>query len=168
VGPSKVSTPELDDVDAGWDGEDEEEEDIDAGWGDTGESNDAEDPGKARLRGRSPEQRAALSARALARKERSRAKAAEKAERRKSRASAAAAKQKKSSRTPRVRSETVERDEAPQKDAREDQEVSPRARDGTARTLDRSPSARRPAWVLPLLAALLAVAIGAALLAWAR
>lgn len=162
-----MSTPALDDVDAGWDDE-EEEDDVDAGWGDADESNDQADPGKARFSGLTPEQRAALSARALARKERSRAKAAEKAERRKSRASAAAAKQKKSSRTARVRSETVERGEAPRKDAREDLEVLPRAREGTARTSDRPPRARRGWPVLALLAALLAVAVGAALLAWTR
>ena len=89
VGASKAKMPELDELDSGW--EDEEEDDaLDAGW----EDPEAEDePAPA---GMTPEEREAREARAAARKERLRAKAAEKAERRKARASAAAAKQKKS------------------------------------------------------------------------
>jgi arylsulfatase A-like enzyme len=90
VGTSKAKTSELDDVDAGWE-DDEDDQGVDAGWDEPEEPPEPEPP-----QGWTPEQREARAARAAARKERLRAKAAEKAERRKARAATAAARQKKS------------------------------------------------------------------------
>jgi hypothetical protein len=94
VGESKAKASELEEVDSGWD-DDDEDEDIDAGWGDPDapEEPEADEP---EPKGLTPEEREARAVRAAARKERQRAKAAEKAARRKARASSAAAKQKKS------------------------------------------------------------------------
>ncbi|HEY5242303.1 MAG TPA: hypothetical protein VIJ22_12580, partial [Polyangiaceae bacterium] len=72
---SKAKTPDLDDVDSGW--EDDEDEDLDGGWEDP---EDAEAPA---AQGLTPEEREARATRAAARKDRLRAKAAEKADRRK-------------------------------------------------------------------------------------
>ena len=93
-------SPDLDDLDSGWDDEaEDEEEDVDAGWGDG--PPEPEEPAPV---GETPEQRVArlarIAARAEERKQRQRAKAAEKAERRRARAAAGAAKQKKSARKP--------------------------------------------------------------------
>lgn len=90
MGTSKAKAPEVDDVDAGWEVE-EDDQGVDAGWDEPEEPPEPEPP-----QGWTPEQREARAARAAARKERLRAKAAEKAERRKARAATAAAKQKKS------------------------------------------------------------------------
>jgi cobalamin biosynthesis Mg chelatase CobN len=103
VGESQKKASDLDELDAGWEDEDEDEDDeqddIDAGWGDPDaidalvDRQEAEETGSRTL---SPEEREARAARVAARKERLRAKAAAKAERRKARASEAASKQKKS------------------------------------------------------------------------
>jgi cobalamin biosynthesis Mg chelatase CobN len=98
------------DLDAGWDDDEEEDdedlEELDSGWEDVEpQGGDAAPDAQRRPRKKrdvrparelTPEELAAREARAAARKERHRAKAAEKAERRKARASTAAAKQKKS------------------------------------------------------------------------
>src|SRR5271170_2089364 len=97
------ASPDLDDLDSGWDDEaEDEEEDVDAGWGDgPPEPEEPEEPAPV---GETPEERVArlarIAARAEERKQRQRAKAAEKADRRKARAASAAAKQKKSARKP--------------------------------------------------------------------
>jgi cobalamin biosynthesis Mg chelatase CobN len=88
---------EDDDLDSGWD--DEDEESVDSGW-DEGLAADDEtrpqgDERRAPRRVLTPEEREALAARNAARKDRQRAKAAEKTDRRKARAAAASAKQKK-------------------------------------------------------------------------
>lgn len=86
-------SPEVDELDSGWEDEEEEEadDDIDSGWdaGVTGAPRATAAPATPRL---TPEEH---DARAARRKERLRAKAIEKAERRKARAGVAAAKQKK-------------------------------------------------------------------------
>jgi cobalamin biosynthesis Mg chelatase CobN len=98
------------DLDAGWDDDEEEDdedlEELDSGWEDVEPQGGDAAPGEQRgprkkrdvrpVRDLTPEELAAREARAAARKERHKAKAAEKAERRKARASTAAAKQKKS------------------------------------------------------------------------
>jgi hypothetical protein len=89
VSNAKANPGDLDDIDAGWEAEDEgEADDIDAGWDTAGAPPDS-DPRAVAM---TAEERAD---RAAARKERQRVKAAEKAERRKARASAATTKQKK-------------------------------------------------------------------------
>jgi hypothetical protein len=104
VSEAKAKAADIDELDAGWDGEGDgdDDEDLDAGWDHaedpeqadgSGEEQDADEP---EPRGLTPEERIARAALMLERKERQRAKAATKAERRKARASKGAAKQKKS------------------------------------------------------------------------
>jgi hypothetical protein len=168
VGAPEAKIPELDDVDAGWEDDEEDDESLDSGW---------EDPEAAdgpALQGLTPEEREARTARAAARKERQRVKAAEKAERRKARASAAAAKQKRSA--PRVASARSQR--MPER-------AAPRESEGTTsddavdeelavRAPERAPVARRATgpsfdWrrVMPFVV-ILVVAVGVALYLWKR
>jgi hypothetical protein len=96
VGASKAKTPDVDDLDAGWE---DEEDDLDSGWGDTEEADEPEPPDEVDDRPSTlltPEEREARVARAAERKERQRAKALEKSARRRARAQTAKAKQKKS------------------------------------------------------------------------
>jgi cobalamin biosynthesis Mg chelatase CobN len=95
----KASTSDLDEVDAGWDADDEEEDEedeIDAGWDDVEAGEGAPQMGApSPRRSLTQEESDARVARAASRKERQRAKAVEKTEKRKARQSAANAKQKK-------------------------------------------------------------------------
>ena len=161
MGASKAKTSDLDDVDSGW--EDEEDDDVDAGWEDP---EDAEGPP---AQGLTPEEQEARATRAAARKERLRTKAAEKAERRKARASAAAAKQKKG--TPRVAGTPSRRaSERPQRRPVEDEEeraIEPPA--DPLPVLARRPPGPRFEWrrVVPFVV-VLALAVGVALYLWKR
>jgi len=69
VGASKAKMPDLDDVDSGWEDEEDDEDAVDSGWED---AEAAEGPPPA---GMTPEEREARSARVEKRKERLRAKA---------------------------------------------------------------------------------------------
>ncbi len=96
MGASKAKTPDVDDLDAGWE---DEEDDLDSGWGDTEEADEPEAPDELDDRASmalTPEEREARVARAAERKERQRAKALEKSVRRRARAQTAKSKQKKS------------------------------------------------------------------------
>ena len=162
VSAPKGKAPDLDDIDAGW--EDEEEEDVDAGWGEGPEAEEPEEPEPA---GMTPEERAERAARLVARaeerKQRQRAKAAEKAERRKARAAAAAAKQKKSARKPgssKPRPERAKPVRAPREVAEES--ASPRARIREEVEPVRRVNPRRPWLPTAILIAILVVAGGVA------
>ncbi len=101
MGAPERSTKELEEVDSGWQGEEEEEEeDLDSGWEDeeaqTTAGSSRNDDGAPQSRVLTPQEREARAAAAAARKQRLREKAAEKTGRRKAKAAAAASKQKKS------------------------------------------------------------------------
>ncbi len=161
MGASKAKTPDLDDVDSGW--EDDEDEDVDAGWEDP---EDAEAPA---AQGLTPEEREARATRAAARKERLRAKAAEKAERRRARASAAAAKQKKGA--PRVAGAPSRRasERPPRPRVEEDEERAIEQPADPLPVLARRPPGPRFEWrrVVPFVV-VLALAVGVALYLWKR
>jgi hypothetical protein len=174
VGGSKAKMPELDELDSGWEEDEEEDEALDAGWEDPEGADEPEPPGMTL------EEREARAARAAVRKERLRAKAAEKAERRKARASAAAAKQKKSApRTvaapPRTRPEPraphrseESRSEEPTGDDAVEEQATPRAPEQAPLNSYR---AAGPAFdwrrVAPFVVILVA-AVGVALYLWKR
>ena len=160
MGASKPETPDLDELDSGW--EDEDEEAVDSGW---------EDPEEPEPQGMTPEEREARAGRAAARKERLRIKATEKAQRRKARASAAAAKQKRSA--PRAAVDPSTRRVAPRpprvaEEQKTDpvEEVALRATESPVSNRTARPSAdwRR----IALVVLILVVAGGGALLLWKR
>ena len=149
--------PDLDDVDSGW--EDEDHEAVDSGW------DDPEAPGgqEPSPQGMTPEESQARAARAVARKDRLRAKTLEKAQRRKARASAAVAKQKKSA--PRVATTRSERPPGiVEEQEPEIAESVPPESPVSNRTVRPAPDWRR----ILLVALLLVVGAGVALLLWRR
>jgi cobalamin biosynthesis Mg chelatase CobN len=112
---SSESKPDEDELDAGWDGEEDadsgsdDDDAVDAGWD---EELAAPGPPGTPRRAPTAEEREAQAARAAARKDRRRGKASEKSERRKARADAAAAKQKKQKKKSGARTTTAPRDAA--------------------------------------------------------
>jgi hypothetical protein len=158
--PDGEKDPE-DDLDAGWDDDEEEDDEdldeVDSGWEDV-EAQGAQPTAGAPARRRkkrdtrpaselTPEERAAREARATARKERLKTKAAEKAERRKARASTAAAKQKKS--LPRERAAKTTASVRPQPAPVED-EGTEEIRAGSRVSVEPAPVAapsRSPKWL---------------------
>ena len=151
----------VDDIDAGWEGE-EQEEDLDAGW-DAAEAAMTPEEREREWRGLTPEEREARAARAAARKEKLRAKAAEKAERRKARASNARAKQKqKSQRPPRKEREPREPREQPPDTSVVRESLHDRAPESRARPRRNDPR------VLAFLVAIVLLAGGVALFLWKR
>lgn len=179
----------VDDLDAGWDDEDEGEssDDLDAGWDDAGESvaaakgqasessppeeEEPEEPLPPERPDATPEERAArareLAARVEARKQRARAAAIAKKEKRKARADAAAAKRK-----PKQKAKPKRRDVSRERPSREVQDEAPRSerRPVHAASTAPTPQARaRSDRSVKVIGALIAVllAMGAAVL-WLR
>jgi hypothetical protein len=162
VGASKAKTPDLDDVDSGWEDEEDDEDALDSGWEDP---DAAEGPAPA---GMTPEEREARTARVEKRKERLRAKATEKAERRKARASAAAAKQKKSaSRVASSPSRGTPRRPEPTDDAVAEEEATPLPAERAPIATSRAAPAFDRRRVAPFVV-ILVVAVGIALYLWKR
>jgi hypothetical protein len=158
----------VDDVDAGWEDDEEEEAeaadpedgDVDAGW-DAVEAAKTPEERERAWRGLTPEQREAHLARAAARKEKLRAKAAAKAERRKSRASFAKAKQKQKIQRPRTERPTRRAlDRADETSAVRESAPSPESAPMRAR--------RNDPRVLAFLVAIVLLAGGIALFLWRR
>ena len=190
MGAPEAKTPEPEEVDSGWDDE-EDPEDVDSAWGELAAKAAGEDgePGgeqRAPARVLTPEEREARAARDAARKERLRAKAAEKADRRKARAAAAAAKQKKGApraagpaiakaverRPPRrveqkkeavARSGEAEPEPEPEAEAEEAEEAPE-----SERPVRRAATVRRDWRPIVVLVVLLVVAGGVALFLWKR
>ena len=168
----RASAPAVDEIDAGWDDDDEgdedQDDDLDAGW-DADESAQTAEAREREWRGFTPEERAERVARAAAKRERLRAKAAAKAERRKERASLAKSKQKqkqkqrKTSRPPRPReSRHVSARAKPAEPI-----VEPDRRDPQPRVHAAAPRRNDPK-VVALLVAIVLLAGGVAFFLWKR
>lgn len=172
-----ASQPVVDEIDAGWDDDEDEQpdddaadEDVDAGW-DAADAADGALTPEARereWRGLTPEERQARTARAAARREKLRAKTAEKVERRKARASVARSKQKQKQKQ-KPRAATLGRQLEPRAPSAErrvaaSEHVSPGSPEPPRRALTRRNDPR----VIGLLAAIVLIAGGIALFLWKR
>jgi hypothetical protein len=164
VGVSDRNTKELEEVDSGWEGE-EEDEDLDSGWEDAeaqatpGSSrNDEEVPPSGVL---APQDRKARAAREAARKQRLRQKAAAKTGHRKAKAAAAASKQKKS--VPKKRETRAPAPPRPRSRQRGEQETEdesrtkPEVQDRPAQVQGRTPKRRLDGRALTIFALVLLV-----------
>jgi hypothetical protein len=134
-------------------------DDIDAGWDDEEEEAESE----AEWRGLTPEEREVRAARAAARREKLRAKATEKAERRKARAAIAKGKQKQKQKIRQLRNEPEPR--RPSQSQAGEPLANESPREGET---PRAPSRRNDPRVLAFLVAIVLVAGGIALFLWTR
>ena len=164
VGASDRNTKELEEVDSGWEGEDEDE-DLDSGWEDVeaqatpGSSPNDEEVLQSRVL--TPQEREARAARAAARKQRLREKAAAKTGRRRAKAAAAASKQKKSvpkRRETRAPAPARSRSRPRGEQETEDQiQAEPEVQDRPTQALGRAPKRRLDVRALALFAVVLLV-----------